>query len=134
MSVLYYYGIIQAVLSKVAWVMQKTIGTTAAESLNAAACIFLGQTEAAILIEPTIHFMTDSEIHAVMTAGYACIAGSLFSAYIAFGACPTYLFSATVMNASVSLALSKLVYPEVQKSVQKDAKEFRFAERSLKCY
>jgi pyrimidine nucleoside transport protein len=57
-SVLYYYGIIQVILSKVAWVMQKTIGTTAAESLNAAACIFLGQTEAAILIEPTIHFMT----------------------------------------------------------------------------
>ncbi|KAI6177094.1 Sodium/nucleoside cotransporter [Aphelenchoides bicaudatus] len=125
-SVLYYFGIIQVVLSKVAWVMQKTIGTTAAESLNAAACIFLGQTEAAILIEPTIHFMTESETHAIMTAGYACIAGSLFSAYIAFGACPTYLFSATVMNASVSLALSKLVYPETQKSVQKTASEFRF--------
>ncbi|KAI6214995.1 Sodium/nucleoside cotransporter [Aphelenchoides besseyi] len=128
-SVLYYYGIIQAVLSRIAWFMQHTIGTTAAESLNAAACIFLGQTEAAILVEPALISMTDSEIHSVMTAGYACIAGSLFAAYIAFGACPTYLFSATVMSAAVSLSISKIVYPETQKSTQKNAREFKFAQR-----
>ncbi|KAI6241016.1 Sodium/nucleoside cotransporter [Aphelenchoides fujianensis] len=116
-------------LSRIAWCMQHTIGTTAAESLNAAACIFLGQTEAAILIEPALISMTDSEIHSVMTAGYACIAGSLFAAYIAFGACPTYLFSATVMSASVSLAISKIIYPEVQVSTQKNAREFKFAQR-----
>ncbi|CAD5222443.1 unnamed protein product [Bursaphelenchus xylophilus] len=128
-SVLYYYGIIQVVLSKVAWVMQHTIGTTAAESLNAAACIFLGQTEAAILIEPALLTMTDSEIHTVMTAGFACIAGSLFSAYIEFGACPTHILSATVMSASASLAISKIIYPEVQKSKQKESKTFKFAAR-----
>uniref|UniRef100_A0AC34GT81 Sodium/nucleoside cotransporter n=1 Tax=Panagrolaimus sp. ES5 TaxID=591445 RepID=A0AC34GT81_9BILA len=128
-SVLYYLGIIQAVLSKVAWLMQHTVGTTAAESLNAAACIFLGQTEAAILIEPALISMTESEIHAVMTAGFACIAGSLFSAYIAFGACPTYLLSATVMSAAVSLAVSKLVYPEVQESKQKKSEDFKFANK-----
>ncbi|CAD5217687.1 unnamed protein product [Bursaphelenchus okinawaensis] len=128
-SVLYYYGVIQVVLSKVAWVMQHTIGTTAAESLNAAACIFLGQTEAAILIEPALLTMTDSEIHTVMTAGFACIAGSLFSAYIEFGACPTHILSATVMSASTSLAISKIVYPEIQKSKQKEAKTFEFAAR-----
>jgi nucleoside transporter len=128
-SVLYYLGIIQAVLSKVAWLMQNTVGTTAAESLNAAACIFLGQTEAAILIEPALISMTESEIHAVMTAGFACIAGSLFSAYISFGACPTYLLSATVMSAAVSLAVSKLIYPEIQESKQKKSEDFKFAQK-----
>uniref|UniRef100_A0A1I7Z2E8 Nucleos_tra2_C domain-containing protein n=1 Tax=Steinernema glaseri TaxID=37863 RepID=A0A1I7Z2E8_9BILA len=109
--------------------MQYTVGTTAAESLNAAACIFLGQTEAAILIEPALATMTDSEIHAVMTAGFACIAGSLFSAYISFGACPEYLLSATVMSAAVSLAVSKIIYPEIQVSKQKSMKSFKFASR-----
>uniref|UniRef100_A0A7E4VTM7 Sodium/nucleoside cotransporter n=1 Tax=Panagrellus redivivus TaxID=6233 RepID=A0A7E4VTM7_PANRE len=128
-SVLYYLGIIQAVLSKVAWLVQNTVGTTAAESLNAAACIFLGQTEAALLIEPALGTMTESEIHTVMTSGFACIAGSLFSAYISFGACPTYLLSATVMSAAVSLSISKLLYPEVQKSRQIGSKNFKFAQR-----
>ncbi|KAH7720532.1 transporter gate domain protein [Aphelenchoides avenae] len=129
-SVLYYLGIIQFVLSKVAWVMGHTVGTTAAESLNAAACIFLGQTEAAILIEPALHTMTESEINAVMTAGFACIAGSLFSAYISFGACPEYLLSATVMSAAVSLAYSKILVPETQISRQRKAKDFKFADRN----
>uniref|UniRef100_F1L1R8 Sodium/nucleoside cotransporter n=1 Tax=Ascaris suum TaxID=6253 RepID=F1L1R8_ASCSU len=130
-SVLYYLGIIEAILSRIAWLMQYTVGTTAAESLNAAACIFLGQTEAAILIEPALKTMTESEIHAVMAAGFACIAGSLFSAYIAFGACPTYLLSATVMSASVSLAMSKLLYPEIQESRQKEIDSFKFATREV---
>lgn len=73
--------------------------------------------------------MTESEIHSVMTAGFACIAGSLFSAYIAFGACPTYLLSATVMSAAVSLAISKLIYPEIQISKQKQPGGFKFATR-----
>ena len=128
-AVLYYLGIIQAILSFIALIMQKTVGTTAAESLNAAACIFLGQTEAAILIEPALPTMTESEIHSVMTAGFACIAGSLFSAYIAFGACPTYLLSATVMSAAISLAMSKLIYPEIQKSKQKTPGSFKFAHK-----
>uniref|UniRef100_A0AC34QV91 Sodium/nucleoside cotransporter n=1 Tax=Panagrolaimus sp. JU765 TaxID=591449 RepID=A0AC34QV91_9BILA len=128
-AVLYYLGVIQVILSFIAFVMQSTVGTTAAESLNAAACIFLGQTEAAILIEPALSTMTESEIHAVMTAGFACIAGSLFSAYIAFGACPTYLLSATVMSAAISLAMSKLIYPEIQKSKQREPGSFKFAQK-----
>ncbi|VDD86260.1 unnamed protein product [Enterobius vermicularis] len=128
-SVLYYLGIIEFVLSRVAWLMQYTVGTTAAESLNAAACIFLGQTEAAILIEPALKTMTESEIHSVMTAGFACIAGSLFSAYISFGACPSYLLSATVMSAAVSLSISKIIYPEIQESRQKSIGSFKFKDR-----
>uniref|UniRef100_A0A0N5AJH0 Sodium/nucleoside cotransporter n=1 Tax=Syphacia muris TaxID=451379 RepID=A0A0N5AJH0_9BILA len=128
-SVLYYLGVIEFVLSRIAWLMQYTLGTTAAESLNAAACIFLGQTEAAILIEPALNTMTESEIHAVMSAGFACIAGSLFSAYISFGACPSYLLSATVMSAAVSLAVSKIIYPEIQQSRQKSIGSFKFKDR-----
>jgi pyrimidine nucleoside transport protein len=106
----------QAVLKRMAWLMQKTLGTTATESLNACACIFLGQSEAPLLIRPYLSKMTTSELHALMTSGFACIAGSLFAAYIAFGACPNYLLSATVMSAPGSLACSKLLYPETEKS------------------
>lgn len=115
-ALLYYYGILQLILRKMAWVMQITLGTTATESLNACACVFLGQSEAPLLIKPYLVRMTPSEIHAVMTSGFSCIAGSLFAAYISFGACSTYLLSATVMSAPGSLACSKILYPETQKS------------------
>ncbi|KAL3106676.1 hypothetical protein niasHT_019804 [Heterodera trifolii] len=128
-ALLYHFGIVQAVLSTLSRVLQTTIGTTAAESLNAIACIFLGQTESAILIEPSIITMTASEIHCMMTAGFACIAGALFSAYIALGNCPIHLLSATLMNAAISLGISKLVYPEVEHSQHKEAERMKFAER-----
>ncbi|TMS35220.1 hypothetical protein L596_002669 [Steinernema carpocapsae] len=115
-ALLYYYGIMQVVLKKMAWFMQITLGTTATESLNACACIFLGQSEAPLLIKPYLDRMTASEIHAVMTSGFSCIAGSLLAAYIALGACPTYLLSSTVMSAPGSLACSKIMFPETEKS------------------
>ncbi|VDM38070.1 unnamed protein product [Toxocara canis] len=115
-SLLYYYGIMQLLLKKMAWLMQVTLGTTATESFNACACIFLGQSEAPLLIKPYLIKMTPSEIHAIMTSGFSCIAGSLFAAYISFGACSTYLLSATVMSAPGSLACSKILYPETRKS------------------
>uniref|UniRef100_A0A915B599 Sodium/nucleoside cotransporter n=1 Tax=Parascaris univalens TaxID=6257 RepID=A0A915B599_PARUN len=115
-ALLYYYGIMQLLLKKMAWLMQITLGTTATESLNACACVFLGQSEAPLLIKPYIVKMTPSEIHAVMTSGFSCIAGSLFAAYISFGACSTYLLSSTVMSAPGSLACSKILYPETKKS------------------
>uniref|UniRef100_A0A914W1G9 Sodium/nucleoside cotransporter n=1 Tax=Plectus sambesii TaxID=2011161 RepID=A0A914W1G9_9BILA len=134
-SVMYYLGVLQFVIVRIAWLMQYTMGTTAAESLNAAACIFLGQTEAALLVKPALATMTASEVHAVMTAGFACIAGSLFAAYISFGACPTYLLSATVMSAPASLAVAKIIYPEVEKSRQKGNVEFPKGEENniLEC-
>uniref|UniRef100_A0A1I7ZQT4 Sodium/nucleoside cotransporter n=1 Tax=Steinernema glaseri TaxID=37863 RepID=A0A1I7ZQT4_9BILA len=115
-ALLYYYGIMQVVLKKMAWFMQITLGTTATESLNACACIFLGQSEAPLLIKPYLERMTASEIHAVMTSGFSCIAGSLLAAYIALGAHPTYLLSSTVMSAPGSLACSKIMFPETEKS------------------
>ncbi|CAD5212731.1 unnamed protein product [Bursaphelenchus okinawaensis] len=115
-ALLYYYGIMQFFLKKMAWLVQLTLGTTATESVNACACVFLGQSEAPLLIRPYVIKMTASEIHAIMTSGFSCIAGSMFAAYIAFGACPTYLLSATVMSAPGSLACSKILFPETEES------------------
>ncbi|VDM69837.1 unnamed protein product [Strongylus vulgaris] len=87
-SLLYYYGIIQWILGKTGRIMEATLGTTAAESLNACACVILGQSEAALLIKPCLETQTASELHAIMASGFSCIAGSLFAAYVSFGACP----------------------------------------------
>lgn len=126
------------------------MGTTAAESLNAAACIFIGfylffyvllicvpiksslnvdSTEAAVLIRTSLPSMTDSEIMASFTAGFSSISGSLFAAYISFGACPLYLLSANVMSAPATLAIAKIMHPETQKSRQKNMDTFEFPKR-----
>ncbi|CAG0911896.1 unnamed protein product, partial [Cyprideis torosa] len=89
-----------------------SVGTTAAESMNAAANIFVGQTEAPILIKPYLSLMTKSELHAVMTGGFATIAGTVLAAYIDFGVDPAHLLSASVMSAPAALAYAKLFYPE----------------------
>ncbi|KAF5927315.1 hypothetical protein HPG69_017792 [Diceros bicornis minor] len=116
MSVLYYVGLMQWVILKIAWLMQVTMGTTATETLSVAGNIFVSQTEAPLLIRPYLADMTLSEIHVVMTGGYATIAGSLLGAYISFGIDAASLIAASVMAAPCALALSKLVYPEVEES------------------
>ncbi|XP_041512015.1 sodium/nucleoside cotransporter 1 isoform X2 [Microtus oregoni] len=85
MSVLYYVGLMQWVILKIAWLMQVTMGTSATETLSVAGNIFVSQTEAPLLIRPYLADMTLSEVHVVMTGGYATIAGSLLGAYISFG-------------------------------------------------
>ncbi|XP_007943315.1 sodium/nucleoside cotransporter 1 [Orycteropus afer afer] len=116
MSVLYYVGLMPWVIMKIAWLMQITMGTSATETLSVAGNIFVSQTEAPLLIRPYLADMTLSEIHVVMTGGYATIAGSLLGAYISFGIDATSLIAASVMAAPCALALSKLVYPEVEES------------------
>uniref|UniRef100_A0A8P0PGV5 Solute carrier family 28 member 1 n=2 Tax=Canis lupus familiaris TaxID=9615 RepID=A0A8P0PGV5_CANLF len=101
---------------QISWLMQTTMGTTATETLSVAGNIFVSQTEAPLLIQPYLADMTLSEIHAVMTGGYATIAGSLLGAYISFGIDAASLIAASVMAAPCALALSKLVYPEVEES------------------
>ncbi|KZS13466.1 Solute carrier family 28 member 3 [Daphnia magna] len=118
-NLLYYYGAMQWTVEKLGWLLQISVGTTAAESMNAAANIFLGQTEAPLLIKPFLSKMTKSEIHAVFTAGFATIAGSDLAAYTAFGISASQLLSASVMAAPVALAVSKLLYPETEKSQTK---------------
>lgn len=116
MSILYYLGLVQWVIQKIAWFLQVTMGTTAAETLAVAGNIFVGMTEAPLLIRPYLADMTLSEIHAVMTGGFATIAGTVLGAYISFGIDASSLISASVMAAPCALALSKLVYPEVEES------------------
>ncbi|MCL4146140.1 UNVERIFIED_CONTAM: hypothetical protein GTU68_054032 [Idotea baltica] len=115
-QILYYYGIMQWIVIKLGWLLQISIGTTACESVNAAANIFLGQSEAPLLIKPFLSKMTKSELHAVMTGGFATIAGSVLAAYISFGVDPAHLLSASVMSAPAALGFAKLFYPEVEVS------------------
>ncbi|KAK2894788.1 hypothetical protein QQF64_012265 [Cirrhinus molitorella] len=116
MSVLYYLGVMQWIITKISWVMQVTMGTSSTETLSVAGNIFVGQTEAPLLIRPYLKDMTKSEIHAVMTGGFATIAGSVMGAFISFGIDASSLISASVMAAPCALAISKLSYPETEKS------------------
>ena len=115
-TLLYHYGILQQVVKGVAWVMMKTLKTSGAESLSCAANIFVGQTEAPLLIKPYVGSMTLSELHAVMTGGFATIAGGVMAAYISLGVPAQHLIAASVMSAPAALAMSKLLYPETEKS------------------
>ena len=116
-TILYHYGILQRVVQAVAWLMIKTMKTSGAETLSCAANIFVGQTEAPLLIKPYLAAMTLSELHAVMTGGFATIAGGVMAAYISFGVPAHHLIAASVMSAPAALAISKLLYPETEKSL-----------------
>ena len=118
-SMLFYWGVLQWFVVKIGWLLQVTVGTTAVESLNASANIFLGQATAPFLIKPYLGDLTKSEIHAVMTGGFATIAGTVLAAYISFGVSSAHLVSASVMSAPAALAFSKLFYPETEVSKTK---------------
>uniref|UniRef100_A0A8C3BGC2 Sodium/nucleoside cotransporter n=1 Tax=Cairina moschata TaxID=8855 RepID=A0A8C3BGC2_CAIMO len=115
-SILYYLGAMQWLILKISWLLQFSMGTTPTETLSVAGNIFVGQTEAPLLIRPYLPDMTYSEIHAVMTGGFSTIAGSVMGAYISFGIDAASLIAASVMAAPCALAMSKLVYPEVEES------------------
>uniref|UniRef100_A0A8C3VIA1 Sodium/nucleoside cotransporter n=1 Tax=Catharus ustulatus TaxID=91951 RepID=A0A8C3VIA1_CATUS len=116
MSILYYLGVMQWLILKISWLLQVSMGTTPTETLSVAGNIFVGQTEAPLLIRPYLADMTLSEIHAVMTGGFSTIAGSVMGAYISFGIDAASLIAASVMAAPCALAMAKLVYPEVEES------------------
>ncbi|OLQ05249.1 Solute carrier family 28 member 3 [Symbiodinium microadriaticum] len=115
-SACYHLGIIQEIFIRLGWVMQKTMGTGYCESLIASANIFLGQTEAPLIVKPFLVHMTRSEIHSAMTSGFASIAGSVMAAYILFGVPADHLLAASAMSAPAALAMAKLVgvYPETE--------------------
>jgi len=115
-SMLFYLGTMQWIVVKLGWLLQVTVGTTACESLNASANIFLGQSEAPLMIKPYLPDMTRSELHAVMTGGFATVAGTVLAAYINFGVSASHLLTASVMSAPAALAFAKLFYPETKKS------------------
>ncbi|NWH56319.1 S28A3 protein, partial [Geococcyx californianus] len=115
MSMLYHIGFMQWLIGKVGWIMRIFMGTTPVESLVAAGNIFVGQTESPLLVQPYLPYVTKSELHAVMTAGFSTIAGSVLGAYISFGVSASHLLTASVMSAPASLATSKLFWPETEK-------------------
>ncbi|BBD57577.1 Na+ dependent nucleoside transporter [Nostoc sp. HK-01] len=115
-SVLYYYGILQRIVNILALVMIKTMKTSGSESLSCAGNIFLGPTESALMVKPYIGSMTLSELHAVMTGGFATIAGGVLGAYLSFGIPAEHLIAAFFMTAPTSLVVSKLMYPETEVS------------------
>ena len=112
MAVLYHLGIMQRVIGGVAWVMQRTMRTSGAESLCAAANIFLGQTEAPLVIRPYIASLTMSELMAVMVGGFATIAAGVMVVYVRFGIDAGHLLAASVMSAPAALLLTKVTLPE----------------------
>ena len=117
MTVLYYLNVMQWVVKGIAWVMQKTLRTSGAETLSAAGNIFLGQTEAPLLIKPFVGRLTPSELNTVMVGGFATVAGGVMAAYVGmlkgyFPDIAGHLLTASVMNAPAGLVLSKMILPE----------------------
>lgn len=111
-AVLYYVGIMQIVIRAAAWFMTRFMGVSGAESLNVAASIFMGQTEAPQTIRPFLCDLTYSELMTVMTSGMAHVSGSIMAAYIAFGIEPKHLLSAVIMTAPGTLLMAKMLVPE----------------------
>jgi CNT family concentrative nucleoside transporter len=115
-SLLYHWGILQRVVQAMAWVMTRVMRTTGSESLAAAANIFMGQTEAPLLIKPYLVGMTRSELLAMMTSGMATIAGGVAVIYAKLGASAGHLLSASVMSAPAALLVAKIMIPETERS------------------
>jgi CNT family concentrative nucleoside transporter len=113
-AVLYYLGVMQVVVKAFAKVMTALMGASGAESLNVAASIFMGQTEAPLTIKPFLSRMTRSELMCVMTSGMAHISGGIMAAYIAFGMEAKHLLAAVIMTAPGTLLLAKILVPETE--------------------
>ncbi len=111
-AMMYYLGVMQVVVRAFAVVMNKLMRASGAESLNVAASIFMGQTEAPLTIRPFLPSMTRSELMTVMTAGMAHVSGSIMAAYIAFGIEARHLLTAVIMTAPGTIMMAKLLEPE----------------------
>ncbi len=116
MSIGYYLGIMQAIVQMMARFMRWTMGTSGAETLSCTSNIFLGQTEAPLLIRPFLDEMTISELHAVMVGGFGTIAGGVMAGYMRMGISPSLLIAASVMAAPAALVMAKLFLPETEHS------------------
>ncbi|PRY90646.1 NupC/NupG family nucleoside CNT transporter [Mongoliibacter ruber] len=131
-SGLYYLGVLQKVVFVIAWVMSRTMRLSGPESLSAAGNIFLGQTEAPLLVRPFIPTMSRSELMCLMTGGMATIAGGVLAGYVAFlggdsleeqSRFAAYLLGASIMNAPAAIVISKIIIPETDKEVVNDKLE-----------
>jgi len=113
-AILYHFGVMQIIIRVFAWVMTRVMGASGAESLDVAASIFMGQTEAPLTIRPFLKDLTQSELMTVMTAGMAHVSGGIMAAYIAFGIEPKHLLSAVIMTAPGTLLMAKMLVPETE--------------------
>lgn len=119
-AVLYYFGILQFVVKIFAIGFKKIFKTSGAESLSAAANIFMGQTEAPLMIRPYVEGMTRSELMCVMTGGMATIAGGVLAAYVSMGVSAGHLIAASVMSAPAAIMVAKIMVPEIGNPVTAD--------------
>src|SRR5467141_320531 len=113
-AVLYHLGVMQMIIKIAAWIMTRVMGASGAESLNVAASIFMGQTEAPLTIRPFLDKLTKSELMTVMTSGMAHVSGGIMAAYIAFGIEPKHLLTAVIMTAPGTLLMAKMIVPETE--------------------
>jgi len=113
-AILYHLGVMQVVVKAFAKVMTALMGASGAESLNVAASIFMGQTEAPLTVRPFLNRMTQSELMCVMTSGMAHISGGIMAAYIAFGMDAKHLLAAVIMTAPGTILLAKIFVPETE--------------------
>ncbi len=116
MSILYYLGVMQVVIRNLSKVFQKLLGTSGSETLSVTANIFVGQTEAPLLIRPFLSKMTNSELLTVMVGGFATVAGGVLAGYIGMGVNAGHLIVASVMSAPAALVVGKIIYPETEHS------------------
>ncbi|WP_099191202.1 NupC/NupG family nucleoside CNT transporter [Tepidibacter mesophilus] len=124
MSVLYYLGVMQFIIKYIAGFMAKLMGTSGAESLSAAANIFVGQTEAPLVIKPYIEKMTRSELNSIMIGGMATVAGGVMAGYVGMGVDAGHLIAASVMSAPAALVAAKIIVPETEEPVTKGNVQF----------
>ena len=113
-AIMYHIGVVQKIIKVVAWVMQRTMGTSGAESTNVAASIFMGQTEAPLTIRPFLSGATNSELMTIMTSGMAHVSGGIMAAYISFGINAKDLLSAVIMTAPGTILVAKMLVPETE--------------------
>ena len=125
-ALLYHWGVLQRVVAGMAWVMQKAMRLSGSESLAGASNIFLGQTEAALLIKPYLAKMTQSEIMALMTTGFSTIATGVMAIYAGFeGMSAGHILTASVLGAPAGLLMSKVMFPETEKSETGERHHFK---------
>lgn len=124
MAVLYHMGVMQFIIRQLGRVLQHTLGTSGAESLSAAANIFVGQTEAPFVIRPFLPVLTKSELMAIMTGGFATVAGGVMALYIGWNIDAGHLLTASVISAPAGLVIAKIILPETQTPVTAGQTDF----------
>ncbi len=119
-SLLYHWRVLPWIVTGIAWVMRRTLRTSGSETLASAANVFMGQTEAPLIVKPYLAGMTRSELMALMVGGMATIAGGVAAAYAAFGINAGHLLTASLLSAPGTLVIAKLMFPETEKSATAD--------------